>query len=220
MFSRFLIALAVTLAPGWATAASVDWEKTVSVSVPAGPENPLVIFGFNPQPEPPALVAQTTLDPTAALREVLGVEPTPFQLYLAAGGGMFTTGFQAVDAVGLPGLLGFDVGFMTDLGTDLTLELRFVQNGSGSVIDADALFFNPQPEPPALSMDDSLGAEISFLNLVSGDDVGVSLQFTDANGRVLPIAAGPAAVIPLPAAAWLMLGALGLLGGLRARRRA
>lgn len=218
MILRFALTLFLTTLPGFASALPVDWQETLSVSADAGPENPLVLFGFNPQPEPPALVINNDLDPTAALREVLGVEPTPFNLFLAADGGSFTSGLMPVLSLGTPGLLGFDVGFITDLGTDLTFELRFFQNGSQSLIEADALFFNPQPEPPALWGVGGLGVQIEFANLISGDNVGAGLQIRDGAGTALALTSGPA-VIPVPAPVWLMLGGFGLLGASQLRGR-
>lgn len=52
---RLALTLFLTALPGFASALPVDWRETLSVSANAGPENPLVRFGFAPQPEPSAL---------------------------------------------------------------------------------------------------------------------------------------------------------------------
>ena len=65
--------------------------------------------------------------------------------------------------------------------------------------------------------DGALGARFEFAGLISGDTVAASLQVKDGAGAALQLVSGPVP-IPLPAGAWLLLGALGLLGGARLLR--
>ncbi|MEM9764352.1 MAG: hypothetical protein AAF968_17920, partial [Pseudomonadota bacterium] len=148
-FKAAIVACLVA-APLSARTEPVDWLSGISFSADIGPENILVIFGFNPQPEPPAMPAplvQDVVDPTAAVRNLLGVEPTPFELFIAATGGTFGT-----PTLPMSDFSSLIIPFTTTLGNDVNFVLDFTPSADGdnSTATTDALFFNPQPEPPAL----------------------------------------------------------------------
>ncbi|MEL6427155.1 MAG: hypothetical protein AAFQ33_17040, partial [Pseudomonadota bacterium] len=215
-FGAAIVACLAT-APLSAKAEPVDWLSGISFSADIGPENILVIFGFNPQPEPPAMPAplvQDDVDPTAAVRNLLGVEPTPFELFIAATGGTFGT-----PALPMSDFASLVIPFTTTLGNDVNFVLDFTPSvdGDNSTATTDALFFNPQPEPPALPAD-LFGLLFAFELGADDTQVAVSLEIQD------PVTDEPfaltAVAIPAPPAVLLLGAGLLLLGARRARARA
>jgi len=189
--------------------------------VEAGLETPLVLFGFNPQPEPPPhLVAMQSLDPNTAVQELSGIEPTPFQIFLGGEGGSFSVPSEPV--------VDFDqlvIGYTTAGGQDLSFVLRLTPDGDGDLSTgiSDPLFFNPQPEPPPGFV--STGFEFAFDSVSSGGTAVVSVQVLDEGGEPLLLIAESALLPALhPALGRAVLPALLLALGagalaLRARRR-
>lgn len=194
---------------GSAIADTVDWTSALSLSVGAGPENPLVLFGFNPQPEPPAAVI--TDIPDFGFREVAGVEPTPFQVFVAATGGTFDASGPTLTTDTI------SIGFTTDGGQSLIFRTVLDRVG-GATSMIDIVSFNPQPEPPPL-FDVGFAFSFSFRGAAIGNSyVGVQ-QVLDSFGNLLPVSAGPpVSVVPLPAGFSPLVGALCLLGLFRIKR--
>ncbi len=205
-FVRVIVMLGFALGAARAHAVTVDWGDADPILINAGLENPLVLVGFNPQPEPPALVQNAIFDPTALVLERAGVEPTPFQLYLGARGGEFVYPPDPIDD--------FDqqsIQFVTDGGNPLQYLLDFSPTVRGAdptgISDpGNPFFFNPQPEPPA-AFDSAIGLSFLFKDLTNVDTVSLRLQVFDGN-EALGISP-----VPLPAAVWLFGSALlGLIG--------
>jgi hypothetical protein len=196
---------------------SVDWGSATRISIGGGDDDPLVIFGFNPQPEPPAMSpfagVSETVGATEATRTAVGVEaPQRFVLFLAGrgpGGGVFAAPSAPADDFSEL-VVGFDTGFDT-----LEIVLDFSTSSGGIGDGIDALFFNPQPEPPALfgEVGDVFGLEFAFTSL---SDASVSLSVRDSSGATLGLAPAP---VPVPATLPLIAGALAALGAVAGRRR-
>ena len=190
-----------------ANATTTPWDEAIPLRIDAGVENPLVLFGFNPQPEPPPLFFRNDLlDPLAAERQISGVQPTPFILFLGGQGGRFSVPSEPI--------VDFDqlsIGFTTFGGQVLELRFSFSPQGDGDLSTgiSDPLFFNPQPEPPP-QYTDSTGFQFAFETFADGDPVSIQLEVFDEGGAVLPIAA-----VPLPPAAFLLTPALVFLANSR-----
>jgi hypothetical protein len=205
----FLIAFTTSIA----NATNVNWSSAVPFTVNAGVESPLVLFGFNPQPEPPpsGLVTNSFFDPAAATLELSGIEPTPFLFFTAAKGGSFAFPPEPImdfDSLTIP--------FTTSGGSRLSFLFSLSPGGDGDASSgiSDPLFFNPQPEPPP-GFDDSIGFLFAFNDLSGVDTVQLSLQVLDDSGQALGLSP-----VPVPAAAWLFGTALIALTGIGKRRKA
>ena len=204
----FLIALSTSSA----NAMTVNWSSAVPFTVDAGFESPLVLFGFNPQPEPPpgSLTSNSFFDPVTATLELSGIEPTPFLLFTAAEGGTFAFPPEPIadfDSLTIP--------FTTTGGSRLFFQFDLTPSGDGDASSgiSDPLFFNPQPEPPP-NFDGAIGFQFAFNDLGGIDTVQLSLQVLDASGA--PLALSP---VPVPAAVWLFGTALIGLAGYSRRRK-
>jgi len=79
IFSSLTALLVGFLVTPFLHAETVDWSSTLAFTVNNGIESPTVLFGFNPQPEPPPeLVSTGSIDPSTATQELSGVSPQPF----------------------------------------------------------------------------------------------------------------------------------------------
>jgi hypothetical protein len=215
--SRLLVVslMLALMVPAVATA-EIVWPTAMAFRVDTGVETPLVLFGFNPQPEPPpALATNRFFDPETAVQELSGIDPTPFQLYLASEDGAFSVPSEPVvdfDTIEIP--------FTTNGGVDLTFLVRFSPRGDGDASTgiSDPLFFNPQPEPPPQLA--SIGFLFAFEGVAAGDDVSTSLQVLDEGMQ--PIAMTPVAQVPATGMSGSLVltavvGATGMLAALRSR---
>lgn len=208
----FAASIVAASAAAPASAAMVDWMEAVPIVVNAGIESPLVLFGFNPQPEPPpaGLSRSVLIDPTFAEQALGGIEPQPFLLFVAASGGAFSAPSEPVMDFSM-----LSVGFTTVGGQDLTFRFAFAPDGDGdaSLGISDPLFFNPQPEPPPI-FDDAFGLQFAF-ELMGVEQASIRLQALDDQGQALGLSA-----VPLPPALGLLaaaaaVGAIVSRGGAR-----
>lgn len=217
MASRWLTAFGLGLAASaWAAAASASvavWSTAERIAVAPFGDNPLVIFGFNPQPEPPAdFLRDSQSTPTSLTQTIVGVEDgQQFQLLFGVvvpGGDAGLIDPEIGSAFGAVSL-DFDIGFDT-----LTAQLTFESASGGQGIGA--VSFNPQPEPPAYLGDvDVLGLDFGF---TSYSDVSVTLSVFNSDGAALALRElGPVGEVPLPAGGLLLTGALGALALVRRR---
>jgi hypothetical protein len=215
--------MTVAFAPVQAAPLTVDWADAFRLQSGAGLVDPIVLIGFNPQPDPPVRITTLDLrDPTAPSLIIAGqTNPQPFILFLAIGVG---------ELYGGPDTLTMDFDLPALTGDDLSSYL-FRARGDGSVHDVSLTFatttlgildgtsivgFNPQPDPPVdFAAFDVLGLQFSFTSL---SDARVTLRMTDAAGTPLSFAAAAA---PVPEPATLTLVGLGAtaLGWTRRRRQ-
>ncbi len=170
-----------------------------------GPVNPGVIFGFNPQPDPPGDWEIPNLSNPYA--------PTITQ----AGAGTFTVFF------GMWGSSQSDPFSYTvpSGGPNSDGNLRFYATGDGSVFQVDLsiggygggwVTFNPQPDPPG----DAFGAAFTADPWAS---IHIDIGSFDDNGNFVSDGALRFASVPEPASlAVLGFGLLGLYGARRAKR--
>jgi len=231
------VAAAVSVAPDAGHADVVappsDWSTALVVEVlldaapgglavqSGGPDNPLVIFGFNPQPEPPAL---SRLNERGLIDPELGIEldsdsfdpSSRFELLV----GIVTPGGAAtlVAPADLPDGAFSDLSYAVDTGArTLSLDFEFETSSGGQALDA--VSFNPQPEPPAFLDPDAVSG--LGLGFTAFSTARVTLSVRDENGdavdlgRVTTVAA--LAPVPLPLTAPLLAAGLGLLVALRRR---
>ncbi|MCA8883799.1 MAG: VPLPA-CTERM sorting domain-containing protein [Rhodobacteraceae bacterium] len=213
--SWFLTSFLVLFTAGAVCAAPARWHTATLVSVNDGFINPLLIYGFNPQPEPPAVFPSSTrVSPTQISKTIHGVSGAQF--------------FQVLIGVGLKGQAATlsdpdlsDPLSMTEIAFDTgadTLSIRLTFQSSSGGIGLGAVSFNPQPEPPPLLGQFGLQAfEFQFTSL---SDANVTLQVLDSRGTVLGLTR-VAAPIPLPASVLFLitgLGGLTVLGRARIAR--
>jgi PEP-CTERM motif len=206
-----------TAMPGTASAITIAGNQTVNwanafvlqdvtTSATGGPvENPLVLVGFNPQPEPPA-GPDTVLNNSTPNMPELGLtgvnNPQTFRLLFAIGAptGKFAIS-SSTDATanGLSlTVTGPNGSYMIDFG--------FRTSSMGGISDPGSLVgFNPQPEPPAGPADSAVfGMDFQFTSL---SDAFVSLQVTGPGGNSLTFRQ-----VPEPAALAIFLVGLAGLG--------
>ena len=193
---KVLAALAgLTLGAGMvltATSAFAGVEPT-PFRVAAGIENPLVLFGFNPQPEPPpasftGITLATTPDSASLTAGGLN-NPQMFELIFGistANGATIVVPPEPIMDYGQL-TLAIDTGLQT-----LFAVFDFTTTSGGIVSSIDDVSFNPQPEPPpsALGPYDMFGLNFSFTSL---SDATVTMTLRDGNGQRLGLTAIPEA---------------------------
>ena len=222
--ARMAFGVAVVVTAMWSAmpaqaGPAVDWARAFALSSGGGLENPALLVGFNPQPEPPAWLTNLDLsDPTRAVMTIPGqTNPQTFDFFIAAQkvqnalpGGAPTYG---LDLPSLPADRYGSYSFILKggVGGDVTVMLGFATSSGGLVDPGSDVAFNPQPEPPEPYADAALmGLQFEFTAL---SDAIVTLQLFDAAGTALTLAQVPA---PAP----LALFGLGVAGlSLWQRRR-
>jgi hypothetical protein len=197
------VALAATVA---ARATTVNWDHAFALQSAGGLQNPGVLVGFNPQPEPPARITEldTSVPPEPVL--ILRDQENPdgghqlFDVFLALAhpGVQFSfTGPVQVNKTTV------HTQARDDAGAAL-FDIQFeIVSSSGGVVDPGSLVgFNPQPEPPA----GYLGGFGMTFGIDSLSDVFVTLRVFDSEGTQLSFAEVPApggfALLMLPVG-WL-----------------
>ncbi|GGE28219.1 hypothetical protein GCM10011360_15510 [Primorskyibacter flagellatus] len=210
MISRSLAAalgLAVLLIAALPAQATPLLFKTLVSNEPAA--NPLMIFGFNPQPEPPP--ADAPIEEVAFTYAKIDwtfdrVDPgQTFVLYFGGPGLVPPRLDPAVEyeTMRFEMLAGIEL---------LYFDLTFDTSSGGVGTGFDAVAFNPQPEPPADW--DFFAWEFAFTSYSS---VGVSMAVSAASGA--EVGFGPAPAVPLPAGLPLLAAGLAGAGVLRRRYR-
>ena len=168
--------------------------------------NPLILFGFNPQPEPPASTAEWRTTETTASRSIDGV----------SGGQLFEVliGLERggeLDLTGLPegterALLLPAVQKVRLAGTADTVVKIALSTSSGGT-PTDIVSFKPQPEPPARFDDfDVWGLQLQVSSLSSAR---VAFSVDDGTGNRVDVTPVTLAPVPLPPAILLGMGGAG-----------
>jgi hypothetical protein len=195
----------------------IDWNTAFGLQVDAGIENPLILFGFNPQPEPPPVgftgTTLSTAGGVAALTAGGLSNPVDFDLYFGVSSALGAV-FGPAPVVPPEPIRELSIDVDTGLQT-LTIILGFATSSGGLLDGLSATFFNPQPEPPpsALGTYETLGLAFNFTSL---SDAIVTLRIEDAAGHQLDITSVPAP----PGLVLLGLALAGLWLGRRWRRHA
>jgi hypothetical protein len=204
-------------------ASSVDWGNTFALQTSGGPVNPLVLVGFNPQPEPPighgsvldfGNTSGTSSEPTVTANGTFDSDQL-FQILFAMDG----PGISFSNTAGIPDNSGhFEFSALDAAGAMLFNIMFDVTTSSNGVPNGDWVGFNPQPEPPIYLP--GQGAAIGFnTGFTSFSAVTLKLQIQDAQGNALNFSEAPA-VVPVPAAVWLFATALmGLVGYSKSKSR-
>lgn len=218
--------LALGLAASQATAAPiVSWSEAFALRGSGGLVDPVLLVGFDPQPDPPGARSDLgLLLPAAPTLTLRGVSDPP-------GGRQFFDVFFGLLLPAAPGLLLPYLPF--DLVPDpiasaptRTLHLRAVDRAgatlvdifvdfastSGGVLDgASAVAFDPQPEPPGdFPLGQAFGLNFAMTSL---SDVALTLRMSDAAGAAISFAP-----VPAPGGVVLLAGALTGLAMTRRRR--
>jgi hypothetical protein len=213
-------ALLCALAAPAQAAPVVDWADAFRLEPSGGLTDPVVLIGFNPQPDPPVRITTLDLrDPTAPRLVITGQSnPQTFVLFLAIGVGELNGDPTSMD-FDLPPLPGADLssyGFRaTGDGSVHDVLLTFSTSSAGIIDGTSIVGFNPQPDPPGnFGAFDVMGLEFSFTTL---SDAIVTLQITDQAGAPLSLTA---AAVPEPATLSLVgLGAAAMAWSRRRRAR-
>lgn len=219
---RHLVAMAVavlSLSPGGAVAAvsgpAIDWSSVAVFSQEFPTTTPLILFGFNPQPEPPAATAIWRTTETTASRSIEGVSGE--QLFtlligLEKGGALDLTTLPTETSVGL---LLPAVQSVREAARSV-VEIDFFTSSGGTPLNIMSV--DPQPEPPAqLGAFDIWALQFEFSSLSTAR---VTFSVDDGDGNAVRLTQVPVPQVPLPPAIALGLGGVGALGALRLRRQA
>lgn len=203
----------------------VDWSGSFTFNGSgSGVVNPIVMVGFNPQPESPGVfdtelvsldlanpMMPTISMPTLGIQRfgilfstfIIDDNTIPVPLQINALGVPDINGQFGFNVMGLAGESFFDVFF------DITMD-------SGGVFDpASWVGFNPQPDPPGFPTGSaSIGFDFMFTSL-SAVEANLSMRIVDNNGTALVFN-----VVPEPSSILLLgSGLIGLAGVLMKRRR-
>ena len=155
------------------------------------------------------------------------VEPTPFSEYVTIGGSAAATAVLSANTNGFgsgnPLTPDADMGDFVDLGaTDHGAQFNF---GFGELLMGETFTFEifygaSLSEAAALTALNAVGAEVYSFGQSNDNILGTTpdrstfiFGFSGVGGVVVP-------PIPVPASALLLIGAIGMLGGLRQRRKA
>jgi hypothetical protein len=198
----------------------VDWADAFRLEPSGGLTDPVVLIGFNPQPDPPVRITTLDLRDQTAPRLVITGQSNPqtFVLFLAIGVGELNGGPTSMD-FDLPPLTGADLssyGFRaTGDGSVHDVRLTFSTSSAGITDGTSIVGFNPQPDPPgSFGAFDVMALEFSFTSL---SDAIVTMQITDQTGAPLSLTA---AAVPEPATLSLVgLGAAAMAWSRRRRAR-
>jgi hypothetical protein len=194
----------------------VDWSDSFALRSTGGVEDPRVIFGFNPQPDPPVGAApHPQLDLSNGAAPAIGLtgvnNPQTFRMLFSIGAASGLFRFR--DATSPTDDFGALTMVFTGPAGNYLVEFGFTTSSSGVVDLASTVGFNPQPDPPLGAPGSaSYGLDFSFTSL---SDAFVSVRVTDPGGVQLTF-------VPAPEPAALAVFGLGLagLGYFRRRRRA
>jgi hypothetical protein len=201
---------------GAASAAPIDWSDGFLLQGRGGVVSPLVLVGFDPQPDPPGDPV-TRLDATSPVQPQLVI---PNQSNPPGGVQLFDL-FLALEVAGVDLTIVPSV-FPSDTVPTLELEVRqasrtgpllfdvffdFATSSGGLVEPGSVVGFDPQPDPPG-QFGATFGLTLGFSRL---SEVTVAMRTVDAQGNRLSLA-----TVPEPSSA---LGfAFGLAACARARR--
>ena len=178
----------------------VPWLQAFGLAGSGGLVNPGLLVGFNPQPEPPARIAELSFaanpmgdmyppDPILTLRDQTQTAGTPqfFDVFVALGVPMVELSFSApAIAAGVPGVR---TEARTAGGELLFQILLDLSSSSGGIVDPASLVgFNPQPEPPAGYASGAFGMSFAMTSL---SDVMLRLQVFDAEGNPITLRSVP-----------------------------
>lgn len=201
-----------------------DFRIMLRTTVPTttGVQNPGVLVGFNPQPDPPALplFVDLTNNLLPAVQTPTGGERA-FHFLFALGNSPDPDSRWSFALMRSPGLDQF--AFDALLGGTVALQvIAHATNSDGGRLDPGSLVgFNPQPDPPgftAIGFDLVFAPPVAVNHLAFVADLApfarIEFQLSDVNGNAFAFA-------PVPLPAPLGLSSLALLGlGLCGRRRA
>ena len=176
---------------------TVTWSDAFTLETQGGSENPLVLYGFNPQPDPPGQDPFLDLsDATQAKLQITGTSAPSFEVWLAVGGVQpqpFT-----IDPTGQLNTGQFEFGFENGASFVATLS---VEASSGDLVPGSWVWFNPQPDPPG-TPDDWIGFSFDVTG-GSPQDVTVVLEISESG---MPLSMGiPVSVPSLSFWGWVLL---------------